>query len=91
MIRAYGLEFTGQKQNTLDDFKKEVDGLSDKEYRDIMNKSAERGMTINAGSLKEFKEKELEDFYRDYEEKRRGGLCNSFEDYFLKNYKELLK
>lgn len=107
LIRAYGLQFGGEKQNSLVSFKKEVENMNEKAYKEVVAKAKSMGMIFKSKTLEEFKGSELKEFYNKYIQDKLGDRIHDFydnyavrkknepdlhfEDYFLENYKELSK
>lgn len=107
LIRAYPLQFSAGRQISLENFKRQAGMMTEELYTEIMLKAERRGMAIKSKTLEEFKKSELEEFYSKYLKDKLGGRIAdfygdyaaqkekdpnlSFEDYFTKNYKELLK
>lgn len=107
LIRAYPLQFIGGRQISLKDFRRQTGIMTEESFQEMKTDVEQNGLSIKSKTLEEFKEFELESFYNEYlkdkladkisnfykdymtEKERQADI--TFEDYFIKNYKELLK
>lgn len=107
LIRAYPLQFIGGRQISLENFRRQAGIMTEELFQEMKTNVERSGLVIKSKTLEEFKESELEsfyneylkdklaekisDFYKDYmaEKKRQADI--TFEDYFIKYYKKLLK
>lgn len=107
LIRAYPLQFIGGRQISLENFRKQVDIMTEELFQEMKMDIERSSLSIQSKTLEVFKEFELESFYnkylkdelsnrisafyKDYMAEKEKQANMTFEDYFIKNYKELLK
>lgn len=107
LIRAYPLQSIGGRQISLENFRKQTDIMTEELFQEMKTNVERSGLLIKSKTLEAFKESELEifynkylkdeladrisDFYKNYMAEKERQADITFEDYFIKNYKELLK
>lgn len=107
LIRAYPLQFIGGRQISLENFRRQAGIMTEELFQEMKTNVEQSGLSIKSKTLEEFKESEIEsfyneylkdkladkisDFYKDYMAEKERQADITFEDYFIKNYKELLK
>jgi len=107
LIRAYPLQLIGGRPISLENLRRHTDEMTEKLFQEMKKEIEQSNMRIKSKTLEEFRKSELESFYREYLKDNLADRINdfykdymaekvrqtdtTFEDYFLKNYKELLQ